>query len=186
MSVTTVAGGLGPLNPPLADDPLDKGGRFTEAWTRHQQDLVDAINSVRTGVVDGSSAAAGEIGEYIEATISTPVGLAGAGTAANVGSISLTAGDWEVSGSVVFTSSAANLITVLAWLSATSGVLADPGASGIATNVGTTRLGTGTRLLTGPVRFNLTATTTIYLGVSAAFPAGTASVTGHLGARRMR
>ena len=186
MSVTTVAGILGPLNPPLAENPLDKGGRFTEAWTRHQQDLVDAMDRVGVGVVDGSNATAGQIGEYLETTISTPVGLAGGGAASDVGSLSLTPGDWDVVGSLVFTASAANLITILGWLSATSGVLADPGANGIATNVGATRLATGTRLLTGPVRFNVTAATAVYLGASAAFPAGTCSVVGHIGARRMR
>lgn len=175
------------LQPPFQENPVrDDTGALSHAWTRHQQDIVDALGSVHDGVTDGSNAAAGQVGEYIEATFAGPVGLAGGGTAADVGSIGLTAGDWDVSGSVVFASSAGNLISVVAWVGTASAALADPGASAINTNVGTTRFSSGTRLLAGPVRFNVAAAVTVYLGASATFPSGTASAAGHLGARRVR
>ncbi len=93
------------LQPPIQDRPLDDRGQLGQAWTRHQQDVVDALDRIERGVTDGSDAAAGQVGEYIEATFAGPAGLAGGGTAVNVGSISLTAGDWDVSGSVTFSSS---------------------------------------------------------------------------------
>ena len=174
------------LQPPFQENPVrDDTGALSHAWSRHQQDIVDALGAVHDGVTDGSNAAAGQIGEYIEATFAGPVGLAGGGTAADVGSISLTAGDWDVSGSVVFASSAGNLISVVAWVGAASATLADPGAAAINTNVGTTRFTAGTRLLTGPVRFNVTAATTVYLGVGDV-SGGHGVGIGHIGARRMR
>lgn len=175
------------LQPPFADQPLDEKGRYSQAWTRHQQDVVDALHNVGTGVSDGSDAAAGHIGEYLSAGVIFPgVALAGGGAAADVTNLALTAGDWDVTGSVIFSSSAANLVSVVASVSATSATITDPGMAAINTNAGTTRFTSGTRLVAGPVRFNLGAAGTAFLVASATFPAGVASAYGHIGARRIR
>lgn len=181
--------------PPFNAAPLHKDGdQFSHAWVAHLEDQArdlaelgpSVITTVTTGVVDGSDAAAGKIGEFIEATIGVPVALIGAGTTVNVGSISLTAGDWDAWGSVVYDSSAANLLAINACLSTVSGTFQDPGSAALNTNAGTTRFSAGTRLTVGPRRLNLTVTTTIYLAAASAFPAGTSTARGYLAARRMR
>ena len=53
-----------------------------------------------SGVTDGNDAAAGQVGEYVTAS-GSGVGLAN-GTPANVATLTLAAGDWDVSGNAQF------------------------------------------------------------------------------------
>lgn len=178
------------LQPPGNAAPVADDGQHSEAWATYHQSVADRVSAlpavigaqVRKGVTDGSDAAAGDIGEYISASVG-PVALT-TNTAADVGSISLTAGDWDVWGSVLFTSSGNNLVDVQAWLSNTSATPAEPGRSVILLFVG--QMGSGTRLTAGPVRFNVATTTPVYLGTFVTFPAGTAGASGFIGARRAR
>src|SRR5215467_13701817 len=86
-------------------------GAPTNAWANYYQRINDWLSSVsktlaqiRKGVTDGSEAAAGDIGEYMSAT-SGIVSLANTVTA-NLATLNLTAGDWDVTGAVTFSASA--------------------------------------------------------------------------------
>jgi hypothetical protein len=134
-----------------------------------------------TGVVNGSNAAAGEIGEYITSQILFAASVALTTTVvANVTSISLTAGDWDVSGYVGHTLTGSTT-AVLASISSTSAtlngedfVLVIPALTGSVQNALTT------------TRISISATTTVYLVTSATFSSGTAKAYGRIRARRVR
>jgi hypothetical protein len=94
------------LAPPVAQPPLlDGGTQFAHAWAQHNQDIVDRLFALpgegRRGVVDGSDAAAGEIGELFTVT-SGSIAMPSA-TWVNVATLALPAGDWTVEGNITFT-----------------------------------------------------------------------------------
>lgn len=137
------------------------------------------------GVTDGSNAASGAVGEFLSVDTGTSTAVPTSGTA-NIASLSLTAGDWDVSGYIRFLPDAG--ITL----------------SGFTTGVTTTSAGTPTpinRLYLpvafpagqGPLlplqrgRFSISTTTTIYLTVNATFSGtGTLNAQGAITARRIR
>ena len=140
------------------------------------------------GTNTNSNAGPGEIGEFASSIV-----LAGAavslttGTAANVTSLSLTAGDWEVWGTVGINLNAATAMTIAsAWVSSTSATLPTAPAGGIEYHELAYPVGRPQLMQTGRVRFSLAATTTVYLGVYAAFTINTATGYGALYARRAR
>ena len=141
------------------------------------------------GTTAGGNATAGNVGEYVITLVAvgSPVSLTTA-TAANVASISLTAGDWDVEGNVNFTAGSATTATTSAWsagIDATTATLPTDGSE-----VHTTAVATTSSFLTSiPVprkRISLSATTTIYLVGLATFSAGTVGGYGKIAARRMR
>lgn len=136
------------------------------------------------GTTTNNNANAGSVGEYVTAT-ATGVALT-TGVVANVTSISLTAGDWDVWGQTAFTG--AGGATFVNWVSAintTSAILpafplyAQVNGLTTAANVIVTQL--------PPVqRLSLSATTTVYVMGGVAFGAGTATIGGYISARRRR
>jgi hypothetical protein len=136
------------------------------------------------GVTNGSNAPAGQIGEWISAQQSTNQTMT-SGTALNVTSISLTAGDWDVDGSVYFLSSGnvgSNYVASTSTTSATANAPGTPGRAQISTGA---TMG-AVCLPTGRQRVNVSATTTIYLVGLATFGSGTCNAQGTIQARRMR
>ena len=133
------------------------------------------------GITNGSNAAAGQIGEYISASIGATAISSGVFT--NLLSISLTAGDWEVSGGCAITGSATNIVNIAGGSSATSATLG-PGGSYFQQSGAANQSALVQSVPT--FRYNVTTTTTIYLVVYAGFSTGTASAFGLLQARRMR
>lgn len=142
------------------------------------------------GTTTNDSAAAGSIGEYVESEILVGGSLVSltTGTPANVTSISLTAGDWDVWGNVGFSLNAATTLTnIIGWVSATSATLpANPNKGGQAyLNLAFTT-GGGQLLGIPGRRFSLASTTTIYLSTQAAFGVNTCAAFGSIVARRVR
>lgn len=142
------------------------------------------------GTTTNDSAAAGFVGQFVSATVGN-VNSTGTGQWFDVTSISLTAGDWDVTGMANESNNGGTWTT---------------GALGISTTTGNSPTGlvSGESLISGswasssttptsvcftvmPVRFSLAATTTIYLKCQLSFSAGTARVEGaSLRARRIR
>jgi hypothetical protein len=144
------------------------------------------VNRVR-GVTNGSNAAAGDVGEYFSANVPlSPGGAISSGVVTNMISLSLTAGDWDVGGNVVWSPAAATIIAnAQAAVSTTSAALPDNSNRLIATTVPMTAndsLGAPVPVL----RVNVTVTTTVYLGVFVVYSAGTLTVCGNIWARRVR
>jgi hypothetical protein len=153
--------------------------------------VIDGTNGITSpgivGVTDGSNALAGTVGEYVSSTvIATGTGLTSS-TATNATSISLTAGDWEVNGSLAFNFGASTVPSyVYGAISTTSATL--PGSASPLSMFfqGSISTGSETNFVVPTLRINVTTTTTVYLVGQASFSVSTAGLGGYLRARRVR
>lgn len=152
-----------------------------------KQDQPTVNQPITMGVTDGSNAGAGEVGEYISSSvlIGSAVSLTSLAIT-NITSISLTAGDWDVSGTVAFVGPA----TVTATISAISSISSTFETIGSSNNINnenqTGFAGYSCNRPVGPRRYSLSSTTTIYLIGQANFSVSTYSAYGFIGARRVR
>lgn len=184
--MTTLSSGAVQLTFPSTSDTL-AGIAATQTFTNK---TISNTNNTTNGVTTNSNAAAGVVGEYVPAFLNKgtfDVSLSNA-TNANILSISLTAGDWEVQGSVGFTAGATTTITsIQAAISSTSLTLPTLGAENN-NNVSNLPYTTGTNntLSVGPMRISLSGTTTIYLIGRATFAISTMTAYGTITARRVR
>ena len=139
------------------------------------------------GTTTNNNAAAGSVGEVISSTVTSagPISLA-TGVIANITTLSLTAGDWEVYGNCYFSPAGTTTISYLATsFSTTSASFASDGAATKITPSGAA--GIGVQGIPGTTtRFTLAAPTTIYLVAYATFATSTLTAWGSLSARRMR
>jgi hypothetical protein len=137
------------------------------------------------GTTTNNNANAGSVGEYVtNAQTGTPMTT---GTAVGVTSISLTAGDWDVSG-VFATIPAATTTTsyVGAGISTVANTLpsANTGARSVLSV--TSAASVGNELATPTFRISLASTTTVYLIGYAQFATSTMTGNGFIRARRVR
>lgn len=141
------------------------------------------------GTTTNDNTAAGNVGQYISSSVlaGSAVSLTTA-TAANVTSISLTAGDWDVRGMVAFIPGAGTTSTIqYAAISTTSATLPTIGAENNFSGLAITFAGSQFSVQNvGPMRLSLSGTTTVYLIAQANFAVSTMSAYGFIGARRVR
>jgi hypothetical protein len=136
------------------------------------------------GTTTNDNAAAGSVGEFVSSIVSAGSAVSFTNNVdRNITSISLTAGDWDVQGSVFFNPSIAGSI-VRCWCSTTSATSPDNSlmvqvnlASGTTANCG---------LTTPPLRISISGTTTVYLSARTVFSSGTSTGCGGIYARRVR
>ena len=157
--------------------------------TSHAFGAGDPIKSV-TGTTTNDNAAAGEVGQYVSSTIvlGSAVGLT-TSTPADITSISLTAGDWDVDASLWFGGNGATTVDYFRGsISATSATLDDtPDRFSSTVKSGATVFGVANENISvGTTRFSLASTTTIYMVADTSFGVSTCSGYGTLRARRMR
>jgi hypothetical protein len=136
------------------------------------------------GTVTNDSAQAGSIGEYVTASASS-VSLPIAGTTTNIASISLTAGDWDVSGVGQAANSASTLNNFTTGISTTSATLGAIGTYAQMAFPGGVN-GITFVLPTPNVRLSLSSTTTVFLVIGAIAGSGTGTGAGVIRARRIR
>src|SRR5882762_10477672 len=140
------------------------------------------------GTATNDSASVGNVGEFVTATVAPGAVSLGTGVTSNVTSISLTAGDWDVTGVVNYTPTATTSITDLA--QGTSSTTATLGAQDTFSQYSTPAQVPGTTTIIDEVvptnRFSLAVTTTIFLVTNATFTASTLTAGGTIRARRMR
>lgn len=161
---------------------VDDGGNLT---------ATGAISASQTGGIIGTttnnSANAGSVGEYqTAASLATPMTTA---TNINAVQITLTAGDWDVQGTMTLNPNVGTSITqLIAGISTTSITFATPNtgtrykevpASAIVGNNSQERA-------TPMVRISVAASTIVYLVAEANFTASTCTVDGFIRARRVR
>jgi hypothetical protein len=140
-----------------------------------------------TGRINGAATAASYIGEVFSSLIPTGSSVAlTTGTAANITSISVTAGDWEISGNVNFAGTTATITQEQAGISnGTSATIPTDGTEvSSAPNIVAASLINSITL--PPKQVNVSTTTTIYLVGTATFSAGTVRGYGSIKARRTR
>jgi hypothetical protein len=174
------------------------GGKPVLAATGGDTNIIMQLQGKGTGGVEiegtatNDSATAGYVGEVITANVAvgSAVSLT-TNTVANVTSISLTAGDWDVSGQVAFSFGAStsytSLIGAINTTSATqpdANLIASPRyrVEGSAVAPGAVEMS----IPTGTGRLSLSATTTVYLVARATFTVSTMAAYGFIWARRAR
>lgn len=141
-----------------------------------------------TGTTTNDDAPSGSIGEFASATLAAASAIALTDTvAANVRSLALGAGDWDVSGVIVFQASA-TITAAAAGISSSSGTQATQNSGALnASNLFPAGAFTGDApLLTPVVRMSLAAPTTVYLVASAGFSGAGITAYGTIRARRVR
>jgi hypothetical protein len=140
------------------------------------------------GTATNDNADAGVVGEFVSATLGAAPGTAlTTSTAKNITSISLTAGDWDVSGRVgMYNATAATWTALHGGISTVSATLANEdyyidqpdGVSASLWNF---------QLTVPQVRISIASTTTVYLVTLPVFTGGTGIVGfGSISARRVR
>lgn len=144
------------------------------------------------GTNTNDSAASGFVGEYLSAeiTVGSAVSLS-SGTAANVTSVSLTAGDWDVYGTIIYPNGATTRVFAasasLSLTSATSDSSADRMNRMAISGSGAWTPGASEfRLGVAGARFSLASTTTVFLVATGIFDTSTLSAYGKIWARRAR
>ena len=150
--------------------------------------LTNTTQLVGNGTTTNNNAAAGVVGEYVSSTVASLGVSLTTGVFADVTSISLTAGDWDVSGVVGITNTLGT--TTYSYIqysssttSATIGSLGQSGGLTTPSNIA------ATVDFISPIpttRYSLSATTTIYLVARAGFAVSNSSAYGVIRARRVR
>lgn len=150
------------------------------------------------GTTTNDNVAAGNVGEVISASVVRSAGVAlTSGTTVNIGSISLTAGDWDVRIANGFRTGGATSITSLtSAISTTTGTLPSGDTIQVPSSTGQYTVvlqipiipgsGNDVNLSGVPSRISLAATTTYFLVVAASFTVSTLSAYGSIVARRVR
>ena len=138
------------------------------------------------GTVAGGSAASGIVGEYISSSVVVGSAVAlTSGIGANMTSISLTAGDWDVSGIINFRLGASTSVTSLFGGASLTSATHDSfqfSHRAAAFVPGTSDIG-----YAAPTRrFTFSGTTTVYAVATAGFTISTCGAWGFISARRVR
>lgn len=184
----------------LYQSPVCAGGSYaTTASTQSTSvyltnDTIGAKYSIGgqaifSGTATNDSAATGQVGEFVSNAIGSGSAISlTTSTPANITSISLTAGDWDVWGNIAFspgaTTTVSNLIASIGTTSASVGGFSQaasqlPFPASFVPNLVISVLPPAQRL-------SLSATTTVYLVANSSFATSTLSAYGSLNARRRR
>lgn len=192
-------------NANLTGDITSSGNATTTAATQANIATLSRTAGVSVhGTNTNDNASAGYVGEHLfQNTLrSSPVSLS-TGTAANVlgTALTLTAGDWDLSGYVAFKGSSSAVMQILGHATTQSATLGGTAPSNdigisdardgcVASLSQTSGLdsasGNDLSLALAPMRVTLSGSQTIYLIAFAVFSVGTVSAYGRLDARRVR
>lgn len=139
------------------------------------------------GTITNDNATAGNVGEYIVGTVTSPGSSISTATPANITSISLTAGDWDVWGITYFVPAASTTVTIFqSSISTTSATINQaPGVWQIV-NQASSAPAASVSFIVGPTRLSLSTTTTVFLVAQSTFATSTMTAYGTLQARRIR
>jgi hypothetical protein len=164
--------------------PVASGGTGVgnSNWTAGSLTFSPTTQGV-VGTTTNNDAGAGYVGEYFEASGSTAVS---SNVYTNIASISLTAGDWDVWGSMLYGASNNTTTQFAGWTNSVSASF--PGnsyCSDLGFNSGD-NMAPGQAFAIPYRRYSLSSTTTIYLTGVAVFSSGTGGIEGRINARRAR
>lgn len=139
-----------------------------------------------TGTTTNDNAPAGDIGEYVTATQGVAQSLT-SGSVLNLTSISLTGGDWDVSGMIgIQPAGTTNEVLIFGVISLANNNLTSVESAAGPVVYGWAETGINQYLPVPVNRVSLSGTTTIFLNVQAIFSVSTCTATGFIRARRMR
>lgn len=140
-----------------------------------------------SGTTTNDNATAGNVGQYIEALQTTATNLGGTGVYTDMGSLALTAGDWDVSMNATFSANGATVTTVAIGLGTTVGnsaagiTFGSNGLQGVAPTASY-----NSSLTVASFRISLAASATYYCKGVANYTVATAQMVGRCSARRRR
>ena len=147
------------------------------------------IRQIPVGTPTNDNTTLGSVGEYVSSSVASGSAVSlTTGTAKDVTTISLTAGDWDVWGNVAFgpagtTTQSGNI----AWISTTANTLPTiPNGGAYAQFSVAVAAGLTVVLNAGQTRLSLSGTTTVSLGALSNFAVSTNTAYGFIGARRRR
>lgn len=164
------------------------GGTVSATTIAASSTITPSSTAGIVGTTTNDNANAGSIGEVISATLATGSSVSLSTTVQKtVTSLSLTAGDWDCSGSVDYTFGATTTYTVLDQsISTTNNVIGPQGSFSTFT---TASMGAPTRdpvWVTPVTRISVASTTTVYLVAYTEFAISTLRAYGDIRCRRMR
>lgn len=136
------------------------------------------------GTATNDNAQAGSVGEYLSNTVLATSLTNGAPF--NAASITLTAGDWDVSGSVSFINGTGASSSVMNASLSTTTATQNTAIGFMTSSPNVTTITVTTRMSTPVARFSLTAATTIFLVGVDTFAGGSVTSDGLIRARRVR
>ena len=156
------------------------GGTLTGALTPSQTAGI-------VGTTTNNNANAGSVGEIISSIVTSPLAMT-SGTYYNLTTISLTAGDWDISGEVWFTGGTGGFAQVMAAITSVS--LTPPASPSLAAAWSlinaTLPASVSQALALRTCCVSLAATTTYYLVSRCTYASGSATSVGVINARRAR
>jgi hypothetical protein len=142
------------------------------------------------GTTTNNSAAAGSVGEFMSANLASGSAISTTnGAYKDLVSLDLTAGDWDVWGTVCSLPDGSGVTTrVAGWVHTVSATppTAPAGGTFVYMFIGLTAAGSVSYFPIGRKRFSVASTTTVYLTGGINFSAGTMSIYGYIAARRVR
>lgn len=141
------------------------------------------------GVTDASNASSGYIGEIISSSVASGSAVSLTTTVvATVTSITLSAGDWEIYGSIAFSGGAVTATQSQGFFGTASGSSStgrDLAKNTVSAGVGSS-VSSDLTMAMPTYRVNITTPTTYYLKANSTFTIGSATTYGTIEARRMR
>lgn len=179
--------------PGTAESDPKKQNRSLQAIAAAADANTTAVAKLQAGFLPGTTtndnAVTGNIGEFVTSTVLIGSAVAIANLVPkDITSISLTAGDWDVWGSI-FTNPIGPVAQTLifAWVSSISATLPTIPGGGIIGYQLPFASGLGASTPVSPTRVSLAGTTTVFLSVDVGFTGGTSnSAYGVINARRAR
>jgi hypothetical protein len=187
LSASSTVSGTGFANylasPPAIGGTTAAAGSFTTL--NASSTITPSQTAGIVGTTTNNNANTGSFGEYQTATNSA-TSLTN-GTPANATSISLTAGDWDVSGVARFNpGGSATTSNMTAGISTTSATFGAFQTYTVTVVPFSSTSGNSTTIPTPAVRISVASTTTVYLVAVCAFSASTMTADGFIRARRVR
>lgn len=138
------------------------------------------------GTRTNDAGSTGNIGEYIYAQNTSGQALS-TGTPANVTSISLTAGDWDITGCLVANAGGTTTVSYFLGSASITSATLDPNFNyEFTAGFGLTVTGANPAGAIPTIRVSLSTTTTVYLVAQSGFGISTMSATGFIAGRRAR
>lgn len=157
-----------------------------QAFTQATRDAITELATGANATATNDNATAGCLGEFTSTLVATGAAVSlTTATAANVATLSLSAGDWDVTGAVNFNAGSATQTALAAGISATTATLPTDGtecANGTQTTTTTAIHG----IAIPRKRISIASTTSVFLVAKATFSAGTEAGWGQITARRVR
>lgn len=150
---------------------------------------IAATGETTKGTTTNDNASAGYVGEYTSSNVAvaSAVGLNSA-VAADITSISLTAGDWDIWATIGNVPSAGSILTdIIGWIGVNSATLATtPNAGAYVEHAYSFAANASLVLPVGQIRLSLGSTTTVYLSMRTTHSVAGQAGYGFIAARRVR